>query len=991
MVEENKKKTVKQRPPRRSWLRRFGSVLKWMFILGILGILFAGGAVSGYVASIVKDDPVRSEELIQKEVSQNAVTGFAYFRDGQPIGQLRTEEDRRLVQFNNIPQLVIDAVLAIEDNNFYNHKGVDFSGTLRAVKQKLLNESVQTGGSTLTQQLARRVFLSLDRTEDRKIKEILLSLRLERYLSKQEILTAYLNKVPFGNGSNGYNVYGIKAAAKGIFGLDDLDKLNTAQAAYLAGLPQLPSKYSAFNGVGEFNETAFKRAMERQKLVLRRMLEENKITASQYNEALQFDIKGSLAPHTKKAYATYPYLMLETERKAAEILLSLNEGKNGVVDPNASAAAADNNTLLEEARRQLMTGGYRVYTTIDKKVYSAMHSVSEDSANFTKDSKARGKEQTAGMMINNKTGAILGMIEGRDFNIEQMNYATQMVRQPGSTMKPIAAYLPALDAGLIQPAGILDDAPIILKDGGKGFHIPKNANNRYQGLVTARYALNKSLNLPALKLFNEKVGIEKAWAFSKKLGITTIQDDDYKAQTGVIGGLKYGVTVEDLTNAYSSIGNQGAFNDAYMIEKIVDAQGKIIYQHKVNPEQVYSKQTAYLMTDMLRTVITDGTASTVKKNYKHFKDVPIVGKTGSTQNYGDVWFMGYTPDVTLGMWVGYKEQINTLQGDTQKRQAQTLWAKVMNAVIDKQPELFVTKEFAKPEGIVKKTVSAYSGKLPTDLTDRFTTDIFNAKYVPKQSDDGISRARYITYNGVNYLPLDGTPEDFLKEKIVVKRDKPIQDLVKELLAAFKSMKEHQSLSYYMPEDAKSDFPTEVDPRVDDGNSPTPPSGVNVSYSTGKAVITFNPSGSPDVVGYRLYRSLNGGAYKKQAVLSVGEGTTFSPGTPSSANASFYVAAVDVAGHETSSGRVAGAVTPTPETTPPPEESPGAEATPDPGAQPGSTEDPGMVIIEPPGSSDVPAGGGTNAAGGSNAAGGDAAGGNSAGGNAGSGNAAAPTP
>ncbi|MEC0168805.1 transglycosylase domain-containing protein [Paenibacillus graminis] len=974
MVEENKKKTAKQRPPRRSWLRRFGSVVKWMFILGILGILFAGGAVSGYVASIVKDDPVRSEELIQKEVSQNAVTGFAYFRDGQPIGQLRTEEDRRLVEFNNIPQLVIDAVLAIEDNNFYNHKGVDFSGTLRAVKQKLLNESVQTGGSTLTQQLARRVFLSLDRTEDRKIKEILLSLRLERYLSKQEILTAYLNKVPFGNGSNGYNVYGIKAAAKGIFGLDDLDKLNTAQAAYLAGLPQLPSKYSAFNGIGEFNETAFHRAMERQKLVLRRMLEENKITASQYNEALQFDIKGSLAPHTKKAYATYPYLMLETERKASEILLSLNEGKNGVIDPNTSATA-DNNTLLEEARRQLMTGGYRVYTTIDKKVYSAMHSISEDSDNFTKDSKTRGKEQTAGMMINNKTGAILGMIEGRDFNIEQMNYATQMIRQPGSTMKPIAAYLPALDAGLIQPAGILDDAPIILKDGGKGFHIPKNANNRYQGLVTARYALNKSLNLPALKLFNEKVGIEKAWAFSKKLGITTIQDDDYKAQTGVIGGLKYGVTVEDLTNAYSSIGNQGAFNDAYMIEKIVDSQGKIIYQHKVNPEQVYSKQTAYLMTDMLRTVITNGTASTVKKNYKHFKDVPIVGKTGSTQNYGDVWFMGYTPDVTLGMWVGYKEQINTLQGDTQKRQAQTLWAKVMNAVIDKQPELFVTKEFAKPEGIVKKTVSAYSGKLPTDLTDRFTTDIFNAKYVPKQSDDGISRAKYITYNGVNYLPLEGTPEDFLKEKIVVKRDKPIQDLVKELLAAFKKMKEHQSLQYYMPEDAKSDFPTEVDPRVDDGNGPTPPSGVNVSYSTGKAVITFNPSGSPDVVGYRLYRSLNGGAYKKQAVLSVGEGTTFTPGTPSGANASFYVAAVDVAGHETSSGSVAGAVTPAPETTPPPEESPGAETTPDPGAQPGSTEDPGMVIIEPPGSSDVPAGGANNAAGG----------------NAGSGNAAAATP
>lgn len=969
MVEENKKKTAKQRPPRRSWLRRFGSVVKWMFILGILGILFAGGAVAGYVTSIVKDDPVRTEELIQQQVSQNAITGFAYFSDGQPIGQLRTEEDRRLIEFNDIPQLVIDAVLAIEDNNFYNHKGVDFNGTLRAVKQRLLNESVQTGGSTLTQQLARRVFLNLDRTEDRKVKEILLSLRLERFLSKQEILTAYLNKVPFGNGSNGYNVFGIKAAAKGIFGLDDLEKLNVAQAAYLAGLPQLPSKYSAFNGVGEFNETAFGRAMDRQRLVLRRMLEENKITTSQYDEALLFDIKGSLAPHTKKAYATFPYLMLETERKAAEIMLTLNEDNTGAASGAAATATTDNTLLLEEARQQLMTGGYRVYTTIDKKVYSAMHSISEDSDNFTKDSKARGKEQTAGIMINNKTGAILGMIEGRDFNIEQMNYATQMVRQPGSTMKPIAAYLPALDAGLIQPAGILDDAPIVMKDGGKGFHIPKNANNRYQGLVTARYALNKSLNLPALKLFNDKVGIENAWTFAKKLGITTIQDDDYNAQTGVIGGLRYGVSVEELTNAYSSIGNQGAFNDAYMIEKIVDSQGKIIYQHKVNPEQVFSEQTAFLMTDMLRTVITDGTASTVKKNYEHFKEVPIVGKTGSTQNYGDVWFMGYTPDVTLGMWVGYKEQINTLQGDTQKRQAQTLWTKVMNTVIDKRPELFVTKEFPKPEGIVKATVSAYSGKKPSELTDRFTTDLFNAKFVPSESDDGISRAKYITYNGVNYLPLEGTPEDFLKEKIVVKREKPIQSLVKELLAAFPAMKEHESLSYYMPEDAKTDFPTEVDPRVDDGNAPSAPGEVMVSYSTGKAVVTFTPSGSSDVVGYRLYRSLNGGSFQKQAVLSAGESTVFKPGTPASANATFYVAAVDVAGHETASGSVAG-TQPTPEPTLPPEEVPGSdgtEPTPDPGIIPESSDDPGMIIVQPPGGNEATPPGSSNGAGGNTGA------------------------
>lgn len=952
MAQENKKKSTKKRPPRRSALKRFGSVVKWMFILGIISLLFAGGAVFGYVTSIVKDEPVRSEEMIQQQVNQNAITGFAYFRDGTPIGQLRTEEDRRLIAYNDIPQLIIDAVLAIEDNNFYKHSGIDFKGTLRAVKQKLLNESVQTGGSTLTQQLARRVFLSLDRTEDRKVKEILLSLRLERFLTKQEILTAYLNKVPFGNGSNGYNVFGIKAAAKGIFGQDDLDKLNIAQAAYLAGLPQLPSAYSAFNGVGEFNEKAFNRAMDRQKLVLRRMLEENKITTSQYEEALQFDIKSSLAPQKKKAYVTYPYLMLETERKAAEILLSLKEEKSG----SAASESTDNAVLLEEAREQLMTGGYRVYTTIDKKVYNAMHSVSEDSSNFTKDSKTKGKEQAAGIMIDNKTGAILGMIEGRDFNIEQMNYATQMIRQPGSTMKPISAYLPALEAGLIQPAGILDDAPIILKDGGKGFHIPKNANNRYQGLVTARYALNKSLNLPALKLFNEKVGIKDAWAFTKKLGITTLTEDDYNAQTGVIGGLRYGTSVEELTNAYSAIGNNGAFNDAYMIEKIVNSEGKIIYQHKVNPEQVFSEQTAYLMTDMLRTVITEGTASTVKKEYKHFKKIPIVGKTGSTQNYGDVWFMGYTPDVTLGMWVGYKEQVNTLSGDTQKRQAQTLWAKVMNAVIDKQPDLFVTDTFEQPEGIVKKTVSAYSGKLPSELTDKFTTDIFNAKYVPTESDDGISKAKYITYNGVNYIPQEGTPDDFLKEKIVVKREKPIQELVKELLAAFPAMKEHKPLEYYMPADAKTDFPTEIDPRVDDGAAPAAPGNVSVSYSTGKAVISFSPSSSADVVGYRLYRSLNGGSFQKQAVIMADENKVFSPGTPASANATFYVTAVDVAGNETASGSVAGGFTPTPEPTPTPDQLPDTEPPTDPENTPGDiVEDPGILPLP----TDSPAGEGDN--------------------------------
>ncbi|AWB45193.1 carboxypeptidase [Paenibacillus sp. CAA11] len=880
--------------------RRVWKVLLWLFVLGLAGILFVGGAVFGYVSAIVKDDPVRSRTAIEEQISNSNVTGFVYFRDGTPIGQLLSEGDRRPVDYKEIPSIVIDAVLAIEDNHFYEHIGVDMKGTLRAVKERLLNESVQTGGSTLTQQLARRVFLNLDRTDNRKVKEMLLALRLERFLSKEEIITAYLNKVPFGNGSSGYNVYGIKAAARGIFGITDLKKLNIAECAYLAGLPQLPSAYSAFNGKGNFNEDAFKRAIKRQQLVLQRMLEENKITQAQYEEALAFDIKGALAPKAKKAYENYPYLMFETERQGAQIIAMLNNPTLKKSD----LSKKENSQLLQDARQQLMTGGYQIYTTIDKKVYAAMHKVSDNPDNFSPTSKAKGLEQVAGIMIDHKTGAILGMIEGRDFYTEEMNYATQMVRQPGSTMKPIAAYLPALEEGLIQPASIIDDSPVILRN----YHIPVNSSGGYKGLVTARTALNESRNIPALKLFNDKVGIEKAWAFAKKLGITTIQDEDYQAQTGVLGGLRYGVTVEELTNAYGSIANAGVFNDSYMIEKIVDPKGNVVYQHTPEPKRVFSKQTAYLMTDMLRTVISESgsTGHSIASDFKKYGQIPAVGKTGTTQNYADVWFEGYTPDVTLGIWIGYTEQVNTLTSDGKKR-ARKIWAKVMNEVTSSVPERFTTTSFKKPDGIVKKTVSGFSGLLPTALTQqagKLNTDIFNVKYVPTKSDNVLVRAKYVTYNGVNYIPREGTPNDMVREKIVMRRDKPIKELIDDLQKAFSKMRGgHRDISYYIPRDAREDAPTKVDPRQDDGQAPSSPSNVSISASGGKATISFAKNGEKDVVGYRLYRSVNGSAFKHTESLLTGEGTKFGVSSASGSGYSYYVTAVDVAGKESAPSAV----------------------------------------------------------------------------------------
>lgn len=871
------------------------SVLGWLVLLGLACVLFVGGAVFGYVSSIVKEEPIRSRADIEKKINHNEMTGFAYFRDGQPIGQLRSEEDRRPISYKEIPQNVLDAVIAIEDNRFEKHIGVDFMGTMRAVKQRVLKEAVQTGGSTLTQQLARRVFLNLDVTEDRKVKEILLALRLERFLSKEEIMTAYLNKVPFGNGSNGYQVYGIKAAAKGIFNITNLEDLNIAQSAYLVGLPQSPSSYSAFNGKGEFREEAFQRATKRQQLVLQRMLEENKITTAEYNEALAFDIQGSLAQSTKKAYDTFPYLMLETERQGAMVIAMMN-------NPKLTKEEISGNTqMLEEARQELLTGGYRVFTTIDKKIYNSMHSVSENAENFSPFSEKKGLEQVAAMMLDNRSGAILGMIEGRDFYTEQMNYATQMKRQPGSTMKPIAAYLPALDAGLVQPATIIDDSPIILRDYQKGYHIPGNASGGYKGLVTVRTALNESRNIPALKVFNNVVGIEKAWDFSKKLGITTLEEEDYGAQTGVLGGLRYGVTVEELTNAYSTIANGGQFTDAYMIEKIIDHKGNVVYKHQVEPQQVFSEQTAYLMTDMLRTALRDGTGKSIRSDFKNYSKIPVVGKTGSTQNYADVWFMGYSPDVTLGVWVGYKEPINTLS-TAGKARARKIWALVMNEVTNNASEVFKTDSFTKPDGIVTKTVSGYSGKLPTQLTQqagKMVTDIFNAKFVPTEPDDVLIRAKYVTYNDVNYVPLETTPSDMLREKVVVKREKPIAELKEELEKAFARMTGgHKSLSFYMPKDIGEDAPYKPDPRTDDGKAPSAPGGVTLTSDGGGSTISFNASPEKDVVGYRLYRTDDGVKFQSTGKVALtGDATVITDARAAGLGTAYYVTAVDVAGKE----------------------------------------------------------------------------------------------
>jgi len=854
----------------RTVLRGCAMAIGLLLYFGIAGAMFAAGAGLGLVGALVQDQPVLGREEMIRMVTSNHQTTYAYFRDGTLIGQLRTDEDRRNVTLDQVPDHLINAFIATEDRTFFENPGVDIRGLTRAIWQQLTDAPIQTGGSTITQQLIKTAVLEdPTQTYERKAKEILLSLRLTRIMSKQEILTAYLNEIYFGPTVNKTHAYGVQAAAKGIFGVD-VEELNLAQAAYLAGIPQNPGAYSPFL------EGGLERGLERQQTVLSRMLEVGYITEEEYEEASSFDIASSLAKPTPKAFERYPALTMEVEKRAAEALLQVR----GIAptDPGYQEA-------LERARLDILRGGYRIYTTIDKAIYDRMQEIAQNPKNFSPNrdyTAADGRkitdapEQVGAVLLHNKTGHILGMIEGRGFEISQVNFATSP-RQPGSAMKPLAAFAPAMEEGLLQPASAIDDSPIILSG-----HVPKNYDNKYHGLMTARHALNQSYNIPALKVYNELLNIRTGLEYVEKMGVTTLTESDYHAQTGVIGGLARGTSVEELTNAYATFANQGYFIDANLIQRIEGPDGEIIFENKPQKVPVFREQTAYLITDMLRTVVKQGTGRTHVYNQLKVKR-DLAGKTGTTNRNIDVWFIGYTPEITLGVWVGY--EINYPLTDPNR--AKKIWALLFNEIMELKPDLSpADATFPMPDDLVKQTVCSLSGKLPSDLCrthGTLTTDWFERSQLPTEICDVHVHGHVVMYQGNNYLPQPGTPEDMLLEGIFIRRE-PY------------AVPKGQSPANFRPLDWKNTLPTETDPRQDDGLPPSLPQGLTLNGST----LKWQANPEADVVGYRIYRSEDGLRFDKIGVVRAGEPLTF---TVPANGWLFRVTAVDVAGNESAGSEV----------------------------------------------------------------------------------------
>ncbi|MBT9281835.1 MAG: transglycosylase domain-containing protein [Hydrogenibacillus schlegelii] len=880
-----------------------------LLLLAFVGLVFlAAGTVLGFIASVLKDQRVLSYDDIKQAIAPEAFSSFAYYRDGTLIGRLPGAEYLQYVTLDQISPYVIQALISTEDKGFYRHPGVSLRGTMRAILQQITGSDVQTGGSTLTQQLVKQTLLEdLYREElsgkvkgdalkrlkyRRKLNEILLALRVERVLTKDQILEAYLNRVYFGKSKDGTNLYGIQAAAKGYFGIDAKD-LNLAQAAYLVGMLQGPAKYLPYN------DETYRDGLERMKLVLGEMEKDGKITPAERETALAFDIRAHLVQRSDTAYARSPYLLYAIIDAAAEALAEDDLRAQGIDpdrrdDPDVRPLWQE---LLEKRERDVLTKGYHITTTIDKTLFDAFEAIARDDNNFWTNppayTAANGKrvdhpvQQVGAVLIDNRTGAILAFIGGRDFKKSKINFAFEP-RSPGSAAKPVLAYAPALEEGvLLSPDVFVDDAPIVLADGGKEF-APANYDRRFHGLVPARQALAQSYNIPAIKL-SLAVGLPKVIDYGRRMGLQHLVPGDEHSATAAIGGLTHGTSVAELTQAYSVFPNGGKLIPSYMIERIADGQGRTIYQHERREIPVLSEETAYLMNDMLTSVMTSGTGASIRQAMEraHGRRA-LAGKTGTSDNYEDIWFVGYTPTLTLGVWTGFEVKGMKLGGYPPKN-ARTLWPILMNKVLELKPELSPKDAaFPKAKEIVQMSACVVSGKLPTDACREggwVKTIAFNKKYLPTVPDDRVQKARIVVVNGKNYIALDSTPDDLVLKKVLIKRD-PIRI----------PKNPRPGVSYTVP-DADLTLPTELDPRKLLPDPPSAPKGLTASYddATRTVTLSWQPNPEGDIAGYRIYRRTLTGMEHVGSVMSHLP-TTFSEslGDPFVV---YTVTAVDIGGRE----------------------------------------------------------------------------------------------
>lgn len=909
------KKTAVSRSKRskndgRHFFKTAGYSILLLLALGFTAGCFAFGIGAGYFASLVKDEPVRTYATMKKDLYDYEKTSKLYFANNEYIGDIRSDLHREKIPLSQIPDTLLHAVIATEDKNFYTHNGIMPKAIIRAGIQEVTNSETRTGGSTLTQQLIKNQILTNEVSFDRKAKEVLLALRVERFFKKDEILEAYLNIIPYGRDATGRNIAGIKTAANGIFGLEP-EKLNLPQAAFLAGLPQSPSYYTPYLQSGDFKDKeGIQPGVDRMKYVLKRMYQTGYISQKELTEASSYDITKDFKKKTKKRKLKYPSLVYEAERRAQEILLEQIAAKDGVKMKDIKKDDQLRIKYENLADRALRQKGYRIHTTVNKKMYDSMEKVAKNYPYYGPDKPQKvkdpntGKEvivqeqvETGSVLIENKTGKILSFVGTRKYSDKnQVNYAMgQTVRPNGSTMKPLLDYAPAMEKGKIQPGSVLADAP---QSFGSMNWQPKNYGSTYHGLVSARTALAKSFNIPAAEVYMKIIKDDPAKEFLEKMGITSLEKADHENPSLSLGQPERGISVEENTNAYVTFANGGKFVDAYMIDKITTDDGDIVYEHKPEPVKVFSPQTSYLMIDMMRDVLKNGTATYVKPQLTS-PNVDWAGKTGTSQDYKDAWFVATNPNVTMGTWIGYKtpKPLTCAGCMPYSQRNEKLWAQLVNTAAKVDPKLVTPqKRFKQPKGIVTRSYCAVSGMLPSDACQRLglvRSDIYNAKYVPTAVDDSLisggGGSSAVIVNGRAVAPGPNTPREFItgsggglkfNAEFLKRRgyDK-ISDL--SMLFPREQSEGWTNIGVGVAASAGSGSVT------DTGKRPSAPGYVSLSGST----LTWPGSGT-NVVGYRIYNS----SYQ---TIGHTTGTSYQVSNPSG---SYIVKAVDYFGRESEAAR-----------------------------------------------------------------------------------------
>lgn len=681
--------------------KRKKSILKGILI--ILLILISAGA--GIGIAIIKSAPALDVNFYDS-LKQS---GKLYDKDGTLIGTVSDVENRQVVPLTKIPIHLQKAFIAIEDERFETHHGIDIKGIFRAIWYDIKTMSRSQGASTITQQLIKNTVLTPKKQFTRKIQEMYLAIKLERMLSKDQILEYYLNTIFLGG-----NAYGVQSASHLYFG-KDVWELNCAESAFIAGLTKYPAKYYPYSKKNMENPETI---IARQRTVLKKMLETGKLTQQEYTEALEQKLEFK----SKENIITAKYQWF-VEAAIEQISKDFSQ-KYGITE--------------SEARQKIRTSGYSIYLTIDTNIQEKAEEVienpsyypriSENKKYYAKNSKDEKliQPQAAAVVVDSTTGEVRAIVGGRGPHpLLSYNRATdpEMARQPGSSIKPLAVYAPAIENRIVTPASVIEDSPMPIEFvKANGGWDPKNYDGRFKGYVTIRNAVKDSINLVAVKL-EQKIGVKTGVDFlQNRFHISTVDTKgDRNIPALALGGMTYGVTPLEMASAYSVFANNGIYSEPIMYTMVKDNKDRVLLEKESKQTRSMSPEGAYLMSDMLQTVVKSGTGKKASLG-----SMPSGGKTGTTDSNTNGWYVGMTPYYSGAVWMGHDDKnypIKGLIGGT----VAPMWREIMKVAHKGLP----VKDFPKASNIVTAQVCLDSGKAPSELceNDQRGSRIYNEIFI----------------------------------------------------------------------------------------------------------------------------------------------------------------------------------------------------------------------------------------------------------------------